>query len=250
MFLNGYLLAGIVDASWNFPLVICVCCQGSISSSFRSCTWLVIFFNPHDDVIKWKHFPRNRPFVRGIHRSPVKSPHKGQWHGAFMFSLICAWINRWVSNREAGDLRRYRAHYDVIVMIPGDVSGCLLISNGGKELYSIRHIIYIMTHPPINSSLTTRRLRFLHMMTSSNGSITGPLYEEFTGRRWIPLTKASDAELWCFLWSALMFSLIYAWTNGWVNNRDPGDLKCHRTYYDVTVMNFAQGLHDDILSIT
>ena len=43
------------------------------------------------------------------------------------------------------------------------------------------------------------------MMTSSNGNIfrvTGPLCGEFTGLRWIPGTKASDAELWCFLWSA------------------------------------------------
>ena len=32
----------------------------------------------HDDVIKWKHFPRYWPFVRGIHRSPVNFPHKGQ----------------------------------------------------------------------------------------------------------------------------------------------------------------------------
>ena len=47
---------------------------------------------------------------------PVNSPHKGQWRGALMFSLICVWINDWVNNREAGDLRRYRAHYDVIVM--------------------------------------------------------------------------------------------------------------------------------------
>ena len=41
----------------------------------------------------------------------------------------------------------------------------------------------------------------LHMMASSNGNIfrvTGPLCGEFTGHRWIPLTKASDAELWCF----------------------------------------------------
>ena len=51
------------------------------------------------------------------HRSPVNSPHKSQWRGAFMFSLICAWINRLVNNRETGDLRRYRAHYGVIVMI-------------------------------------------------------------------------------------------------------------------------------------
>ena len=70
----------------------------------------------HDDVIKWKHFPRYWPSVRGIHRVPVNSPHKGQWRGALMFSLICVWINGWVNNREAGDLRRYRAHYDVTVM--------------------------------------------------------------------------------------------------------------------------------------
>ena len=47
---------------------------------------------------------------------PVNSPHKGQWRGALMDYLICVWINGWVNNREAGDLRRYRAHYDVIVM--------------------------------------------------------------------------------------------------------------------------------------
>ena len=42
----------------------------------------------HDDVIKWKHFPCHWPFVRGIHLSPVNSPHKSQWRGALMFSLI------------------------------------------------------------------------------------------------------------------------------------------------------------------
>ena len=70
----------------------------------------------HDDVIKWKHFPRFWPCVRGIHWSPVNSPHKGQLRGALMFSLICVWINSWVNNGEAGDLRRHRAHYDVIAM--------------------------------------------------------------------------------------------------------------------------------------
>ena len=73
------------------------------------------FFSLHDDVIKWKHFPRYWPFVRGIHRSPVNSPHKGQWRGALMFSLIYVWINGW-ANIKAGDVRRYRAHYDVTVM--------------------------------------------------------------------------------------------------------------------------------------
>ena len=71
----------------------------------------------HDDVIKWKHFPRYWPFVRAIHRSPVNSPHKGQWSGTLIFHLICAPISALVNNREAGDLRRYRAHSDVIVMI-------------------------------------------------------------------------------------------------------------------------------------
>ena len=52
----------------------------------------------------------------GIHRSLVNSPYKCQWRGALMFSLICVWINGWVNNREAGDLRRNQANYDVIVM--------------------------------------------------------------------------------------------------------------------------------------
>ena len=58
----------------------------------------------HDDVIQWKHFLRYWPFVRGIHRSPVNSLHKGQWRGALVFSLICTWINDWVNSRDAGDL--------------------------------------------------------------------------------------------------------------------------------------------------
>ena len=69
-----------------------------------------------DDVIKWKHLPRYWPFVRGIHRSPVNSPHKGQWSGALMSSFTCAWIKGWVNNLEARDLRCHCAHYDVIVM--------------------------------------------------------------------------------------------------------------------------------------
>ena len=69
------------------------------------------------------------------------------------------------------------------------------------------------------------------MMTSSNGSIfhvTGPLCGEFTGHWWIPHTGQ---------WrGALMFSLICAWINGWVNNREAGDLRCYRAHYDVIVM--------------
>ena len=48
--------------------------------------------------------------------SLVNSPHKGQWRGAWMFSLIWTWTDGWISNGDAGDLRRHDAHYDVIVM--------------------------------------------------------------------------------------------------------------------------------------
>ena len=63
--------------------------------------------------MKWEHFPRYWPSVRGIHRSPVNSPHKGQWRRALMFSLIGIWIDIWVNNRTVDDLSR---HSDVTVI--------------------------------------------------------------------------------------------------------------------------------------
>ena len=72
----------------------------------------------------------------------------------------------------------------------------------------------------------------MNMMTAKNGNnisrITGPLCGEFTGGRWLPLTKASDANIWYFLCSAPQQT---------VNNRDAGDLRRHRAHYDVIVMN-------------
>ena len=95
----------------------------------------------HDDVIKWKDFPRYWPFMRGIHRWPVNSPHKD---GALMFSLMCTWINRWINNREAGDLRRHRTHYDVIVMT-------LLVAS--EPIFFLRKLQYIV-----------RLIFFLHIL--------------------------------------------------------------------------------------
>ena len=84
------------------------------SNSVDMCSCVEFIWN--DDVIKWKHFPPYWPFVRGIHRS-LWIPHtKGQWRGALTLSLICAWMNGWVNNNEAGNLRRHHAHYDVTVM--------------------------------------------------------------------------------------------------------------------------------------
>ena len=58
----------------------------------------------HDDVIIWKYSPRYWLFMRGIHRSPVDSPHKRQWREASMFSRG----NVWANNLDAGDLTRHR----------------------------------------------------------------------------------------------------------------------------------------------
>ena len=104
-------------------------------------------FKGHDDAIKWKPFPRYWSFVRGIHRLPVNSPHKGQWRGALMFSLICVWINGWVNNCEADDLRRYPAHYDVTVM---DVR-----SNSFQSPFDMNAIpLHLFTESSVNASVT------------------------------------------------------------------------------------------------
>ena len=78
--------------------------------SFYFDGWLVVNRDSKKiDVFKSKHFPRCW--------SPVNSPHKGQWRGALMCHLICAWTNGVINCRDAGDLGRLRAHYDVTVMI-------------------------------------------------------------------------------------------------------------------------------------
>ena len=128
---------------------------------------------PHDDVIKCKHFPRNWPFVRGIHRSPVNSPHKGHWRGALMFSFICVWINDWVNNCEAGDLRRYRAHYDVIVMHHGDTQ-TLVFHEGGFQMplncMSVGLVSYSWNENAILKFYSLTALEIVILTTSSLAS--------------------------------------------------------------------------------
>ena len=79
-------------------------------------------------------FPRYWPCVRGIHRSPVDSPHKGQWRRAFMFALICNWTNGWANNRDARDLKR---HYDVTLM---RCWTCFAMSNERENVYLSHHM--------------------------------------------------------------------------------------------------------------
>ena len=71
-----------------------------------------------------------------------------------------------------------------------------------------KHKKHDITHAPARKQISAKfafHSGFKRMMTSSNGNIfrvTGHLCGEFTGYRWVPLTKVSDAEIWCFLWSA------------------------------------------------
>ena len=91
-------------------------------------------------------FPLYWPFVWGIHRPPVNSPHKGQWRGALVFSLICAWIKGWVNNGETGDLRRHRSHYDVIVMSSKLFAAVLWNSSMGKHKNVVLNHLFMMKY--------------------------------------------------------------------------------------------------------
>ena len=98
------------------------CCEYHMMTAWHGCALRItvgLCFFLHRTTW-WRHqmetFSSSLALCAGNLPVTVSSPHKGQWRGALMFSLICAWINGWVNNREAGDWRRRRAHYDVIVM--------------------------------------------------------------------------------------------------------------------------------------
>ena len=118
--------------------------------STKTSVWIT-----HDDVIKWKHFPRYWPFVRGTHRSPVNSRHKGQWHEALMFSLIYARIKGWVNTCEAGDLRRHHAHYEVIVMDTGTHFTKGLWAYDWNLLNNLIIVIIMLIHSSVKFSHVT-----------------------------------------------------------------------------------------------
>ena len=156
----------------------------------------------HDDVIKQKHFPRYWPFVGGIHRPAVNSPHKGQWRGFFLkFSSVCAWINGWVNNRKAGDFRRHRAHYDVSVMLCRFFSRTLQ-----KFLFKCQGHPVSLWRWPLTGNLETcyslrssfgmfnlkRRLRYLHLLTRhcACNLLPGPNPPEHEYR----------GKIWGYLW--------------------------------------------------
>ena len=113
------------------------------------------------------------------------------------------------------------------------------VINESSFIIEIWHFSHFILHP-------TTHCKF--MMTSSNGNIfhvTGPLCGEFTGHRWIPLTRASDAELWCFLWSASEQTVEY--TNKTLVIRDgltPIMLHCNVDKHAWTML-YIDGLGQD-----
>ena len=150
--------------------------------------------NPHDDI-KWKHFPRNWPFVRGIHRS-CRIPRTKAGDAELMFSLICAWINDWVNNREAGDLRRHRGHYDVNVMVLFNFS-CHLPIRGEIGQGGWVSVSKCGLRQKGNSLLMIKRSYCLYNFTVGIAilgniilkNITGSLSGEFISHWLIPVTK-------------------------------------------------------------
>ena len=118
----------------------------SANSNCRPCGHMQIFVRRFYEKnclpvpVQWKSF---KPYVHmngmltssngNIFRSPMNSPHKGQWRWALKFSLICVWINGWVNNHEAGDLRRYRARYDVTDMNPRLTVNIAIVNESKNE---------------------------------------------------------------------------------------------------------------------
>ena len=123
--------------------------------------------------------------------SPVSGefPAQSQWRGALVFSLIYAWINGWVNNREAGDLRRYRAHYDVTVMT--------MMRKGYRRRFSIRENnfidIYVICFIKIDILYTI--YIYIHMFYSFGFSSCGP-YANFSVMATLSFRKCPCLTHW------------------------------------------------------
>ena len=141
----------------------------------------------HDNGTKWKHFPRYWSFVRGIHRSPVSSPHKDQWCEDLMWHIK----NHFTVMTNLFIMKLTAYVVQILQVVCNHTRHRTLRVRWSSKLM-MAMFYYVLT-------------TLLFMMTSSNGNIfrvTGLLCEEFTDHRWVPRTKASDAKLWCCLWSA------------------------------------------------
>ena len=137
--------------------------------------------------------------------------HKGQWRGALMFTLICVWINGWVNNREAGDLRCYRTPYDVIVMCN---------ANGAWPLAAIAGTTgYPGTLPCSQSPDKIYRYPIFNWVavTPLNDGVPG-VFPVMTDRVTCPIV---EYHLLIFLWTFWYFVLDII-THCYINPSSPG----------------------------
>ena len=130
-----------------------------------------------------------------------------------------------------GDLMMRRGMLPIIMLPNGDLR--IVLHLVPFWILTISGSVHIeKTVVGWRNQLRMKTSAYIYVMTSSNGNIfrvTGPLWGESTGHRWIPRTKASDVELWYYLWSAPEQTIEQ-------NNRDAADLRHHRAHYDFTVM--------------
>ena len=137
-FAKIWLFSPWANVWWNMAAMV----EWKIHYPCLLAIWLIYKFMMKRNKPWWRHpmerFSALLVLFAGTHRSPVNSPHKGQWRGAFMFSLICVWINGWVNNRDAGDLKRYCAHYDDTALTLDYIKWTVPIIDNGSQWWYMR----------------------------------------------------------------------------------------------------------------
>ena len=149
----------------------------------------------------------------------------GVLHESTYISLFLTWLNKFINKNKTDDLHTstlcLTRLFHILLMtsqsIPDNVTmawhlWCNHVNcDNSLDIDVIHSDIHSQLYkksfyfPPQKLYITGFIVTINPMMMSSNGNIfrdTGPLCGEFTSHRWIPCTKASDVELWCFLWSA------------------------------------------------
>ena len=142
-----------------------------------------------------KHFARNWSFVWWIPRSPVNSPHRRQWRGALVFSLIFARTNSWANNGDAGDLLKTPwASWQI-----RKITGCACAGNAGNVF--LRH--RLQRKPLVSDPDMHHGTCVTHVPWCMSGSLTRGVRENVLGipgvcptRNFTYLVRGPSCPLW------------------------------------------------------